>query len=62
MLVNMNKLKPYKYMEPEVLKKEQQMPIYWEKSVAGVQEANSNIEEDDDKCEIQKPQMKNDED
>ncbi len=30
MLVNMNKLKPYKYMESKVQKKEQQMPIYWE--------------------------------
>jgi hypothetical protein len=30
-LVHMNKLTPYKYMEFEVLKKEQQMLIYWEK-------------------------------
>jgi hypothetical protein len=29
-LVNMNELKPYKYMEFEVPKKKQQMPIYWE--------------------------------
>ncbi len=27
-LVNMNKLKPYKYLESEVQKKEQQMPVY----------------------------------
>ncbi len=30
MLVNMNKLKPYNYMESEVRKKEQHMPVYWE--------------------------------
>jgi hypothetical protein len=49
------KFKPYKYMEFEVQKKEQQMLVYWEKNASGVQEANSNIEEDDDGCEIQKP-------
>jgi len=32
MLVNVNKLKPYKYMESKVQKKEQQMLIYWEKT------------------------------
>jgi hypothetical protein len=36
MLVNVNKLKPYKCMEFEVQKKEQQMPIYWEKNANGV--------------------------
>jgi hypothetical protein len=36
MLVNMNKLKPYKYMELEIQKKEQQMPIYWEKNACGI--------------------------
>ncbi len=35
-LVNVNKLKPYKYMEFEVQKQEQQMPIYWGQSVGGV--------------------------
>jgi hypothetical protein len=29
---------------------------------SGVQEANFDIEEDNERCEIQKPQMKNDED
>jgi len=29
-LVNVNKLKSYKYMEFEVQKKTKQMPIYWE--------------------------------
>jgi hypothetical protein len=29
-LVIVNKFKPYKYMEFEVQKQEQQMPIYWE--------------------------------
>ncbi len=52
MLVNVNKLKPYKYMESEAPKKEQQMLIYWGKNVSGVQEVNFDIEEDDDKCEI----------
>ncbi len=32
MLVNVNKFKPYKYMESKVQKKEQQMLIYWEKT------------------------------
>jgi hypothetical protein len=30
MLVNVNKLKRYKYMESKVQKQEQQMPVYWE--------------------------------
>jgi hypothetical protein len=29
-LVNVNKLKPNKYMEFEVQKQEEYMPIYWE--------------------------------
>jgi hypothetical protein len=29
-LVNVTKLKPYKYMEFEVQKQEQHMPIHWE--------------------------------
>jgi hypothetical protein len=28
--VNANKFKPYNYMEFEIQKQEQQMPIYWE--------------------------------
>ncbi len=52
MLVNVNKLKPYKYMEFEVPKKEQQMLIYWEKSASGIQLANSHTKEEDDGCEI----------
>jgi hypothetical protein len=35
--VNVNKLKPYKYMESEILKKKQQMLIYWEQNASGVQ-------------------------
>jgi hypothetical protein len=38
------------------------MPIYWEKSVGGVQYANFDIEEDNERCQLPKPQMKNDED
>ncbi len=36
MLVNMNKLKPYKHMESKSPKEEQQMLIYWEKNAGGV--------------------------
>ncbi len=35
-LVNVNKFKPYKYMEFEVQKREQHMPIYWKQNVGGV--------------------------
>ncbi len=34
------------------------MPIYWEQSAGGVQVENSYKEEDEN-CEIQKPQMQN---
>jgi hypothetical protein len=37
------------------------MLAYWEKNVGGVWEANFDTEEDDNGCEIQKTQMKNDE-
>jgi len=50
-LVNVNKLKPYKFIEFEVQKKEQ-MLVYWEKSACGVREANFDIEEDNDECQI----------
>ncbi len=51
MLVNVNKLKPYKYMESEVQKQEQQMPIYQEQNVGGFQVENFDMEEEDEKCE-----------
>jgi hypothetical protein len=35
MLVNVNKFKPYKYMEFEVQKQEQQMLVYWEYNIGG---------------------------
>jgi hypothetical protein len=38
------------------------MLIYWEKNTSGVQEVNCNIEEDNERCQIHKPHMKNDED
>jgi hypothetical protein len=38
------------------------MPIYWEKSIGGVQDVNFDIEEEDEGCQVPKPQMKNDED
>ncbi len=62
MLVNANKLIPYKYMESKVQKKEQQMLVYWEQNACGVQEANYRTKEDDEGCATQKPQMKNVED
>jgi hypothetical protein len=34
-LVNMNKLKPYKYMEFEVQKQNQHMLMYWEQNIGG---------------------------
>ncbi len=58
-LVNVNKLKPYKYMEYEVQKQEQQMPVYWGQNVGGVQAENFDMEVNDEDYEIQKPHMKN---
>ncbi len=52
MLVNVNKLKLYKFMEFEVQKKNKQMLVYWDQNVVGVQEATSDIEEDDEGCQI----------
>ncbi len=56
-LVNVNKLKPYKYMESEVQRQEQQMLIYWENSVSGVQMKIFDMEEEDEVYELQKPYM-----
>ncbi len=61
MLVNVNKFKPYKCMESKIQKNKQLMSVYWEKNVGGNQEVNFDTEEDGDRCEIQKSQMKNDE-
>ncbi len=58
-LVNVNKLKPYKYMEYEVQKQEQQMLVYWGQNVSGVQAENFDMEADDENYEIRKPHMKN---
>jgi hypothetical protein len=55
MLVNVNKLKPYKYMESKVKKQEQQMPIYCEHSVGGLQEEDFDKKVEDKDCVIQKP-------
>jgi hypothetical protein len=35
-LVNVNMFKPYKYMEFEVWKKEQQMLVFWEQNAGGI--------------------------
>jgi hypothetical protein len=34
------------------------MLVYWEQNAIGVQKENFDRKEDDDGCEIQKPQMK----
>jgi len=52
MLVNVNKFKPYKYIKFKVQEKEQQMPVYWEQNAGGIQEANFDIEEENERCEI----------
>jgi hypothetical protein len=51
-LVNVNKFKPYKYMEFKVQNQEQQMRIYWEQSEGGVHVENFDIEKEDKDCEI----------
>jgi hypothetical protein len=45
-------------MESKVQKNK--MLIYWKRSEGGVQKANFDIEKNDERCEIQKPHMKND--
>ncbi len=50
MLVIVNKLKPYKYMEFEIQTQEQ-MLVYWEQSANGVQAKTFNTEEENEDCE-----------
>jgi hypothetical protein len=38
------------------------MPIYWEKNAGGVYVENFDIKEEDENCEIQKPQIQSTED
>jgi hypothetical protein len=47
-LVNVNKFKPYKYMESKVKKQEQRMPIYWEQNAGGLQEEDFDTEVEDE--------------
>ncbi len=54
-LVNVNKLKPYKYMESKVQRQEQHMLVYWEHSAIGVHVENFDMEEEGEHCEIHKP-------
>jgi hypothetical protein len=56
-LVNVNKFKPYKYMEFKVQKQEQQMPKYLEQSASGVHAKKFDMEKEDENYEIQKPHM-----
>ncbi len=58
-VVNVNKLKPYTYMEFEVQKQKQQMLIYWEQNAGAVQAKNYHMEQYDENYEIQKPQINN---
>ncbi len=44
-------------MEFEVHKQEQQMSIYWEQNVGGVQAENFDTKEKDEDREIQKPHI-----
>ncbi len=52
MLVNVNKFKPYKYMESEVQKQEQQMPTYWEHSINGFQAEDFDMKVEVENCDI----------
>jgi hypothetical protein len=54
-LVNVNKFKPYKYMESEAQEQKQQMPIYYEQSGGGLQEEDFDTEVEDEDCITQKP-------
>ncbi len=51
MVINVNKLKPYKYMEYEVQKQEQHMLVYWEQSASGLQVEDFDIEVENENCE-----------
>ncbi len=55
MLVNINKLKPYKYMESEIQKHEQHMLVYWEQSANGLQEDDSNMDVENEDNVKQQP-------
>ncbi len=48
-LVNVNKLKPYKYMDLKVKKKNNKCQ-YWEQNASGVQEANFDIKVEIEGC------------
>jgi hypothetical protein len=54
-LVNVNKLKPYKYMDFKVKKQKQQMLVYWEQNTSGLQAKDSYTKVEDKDCDIQKP-------
>ncbi len=49
-LVNVNKLKPYEYMEFEIQKQKQQMLVYWEQSGGGLQEDDFDTKVEDEDC------------
>ncbi len=49
-LVNVNKLKPYEYMEFEIQKQEQQMLVYWEQNGGGLQEDDFDTKVEYEDC------------
>ncbi len=61
-LVNMNKLRPHKYMEFEVQKQKQHMLMYQEQNIGGFQAENFDTEVEDEDYDIQKPQIWNNKD
>ncbi len=54
MLVNVNKLKPYKYVDFEIQKQEQHMLMYWEQSVGGLQVEDFDTKVEDENYVTQK--------
>ncbi len=61
MLVNVNKLEFYKYMESEVQKQEQHMPLYREQIIGGFQAEDCDTKVEDEDCVAHKPQMQHNE-
>jgi hypothetical protein len=49
-------------MEFEVQKQEQQMPVYWEQNISGLQVKYFDTEVEDEEYDIQKPQIQSNED
>ncbi len=61
MLVNVNKLKLYKYMEFEVQKQEKQMLENWEQRASALQAKDYDTKVEDENCVTKKPQIQGNE-